>query len=424
MSLPPDHHVEIMAPAGSYESLAAALRAGADSIYFGVGNLNMRAHAAANFSIHDLRKVARLCHSCGARAYLTCNIVVYDAELPEMHRLLAAAKEAGVDAVIAADMAVVRHARRLGLEVHISVQANVSNLEAVRHYAQYADVIVLARELRLEQIRAIATSIKRENICGPSGRPLRLELFAHGALCIAISGKCGTSLAAHDHSANRGDCYQLCRRRYRVTDAETGFELELDNEYVMSPRDLCTIRILDRILDAGVSVLKLEGRGRSAAYVSTVTATYREAVQIYEKGTWDERSAAGWEENLRRVFNRDFWQGGYYLGLPCGEWAGSAGNRSTETHEHLGRVRKFYPQPNVGEIALEAAGLAIGDTIEITGPTTGCVRHTVVDLRRDDEHGTTRQIQAARKGDIVLLALPQKVRRGDRVALIAPRRDA
>lgn len=418
-----NHGVEIMAPAGSFESLSAALRAGADSIYFGVGKLNMRAHAAANFLPQDLRKVARLCHSCGARAYLTCNVVVYDEELEEMRQLLTAAKEAGVDAVIAADMAVVRYAREVGLEVHISVQANVSNMEAVRHYAQYADVIVPARELRLEQVRGIVDTVRKENICGPSGKQLRVELFAHGALCIAISGKCGMSLAAHNHSANRGDCYQPCRRRYRVADAETGFEFELDNEYVMSPRDLCTIRVLDRILDAGVGVLKLEGRGRSAAYVATVTSTYREAVRLYESGGWDAREADALEQNLRRIFNRDFWQGGYYLGEKCGEWAGAAGSHSTEKRDHLGRVRKYYLHPGVAEIKLEADGLKVGDTIEITGVTTGFLRYEVRAMRRDDEQGVTRDVHVAQKGDTVLLALPKKVRRGDRVAKVTERKN-
>ena len=299
-----------MAPAGSFESLAAALRAGADSVYFGVGELNMRARATVNFNEEDLPKICRLCHACGAKAYLTCNIVVYDEELEAVSHLLDQAKAAGVDAVIAADMAVILYARKIGLEVHISVQANVCNLAAVRFFAAYADVVVLARELKLSQIRAIIQGIEHEGITGPSGKLVRVELFAHGALCIAISGKCGMSLAAHNHSANRGDCYQLCRRKYTVTDSETGFALELDNQYVMSPKDICTIRVLDQLVQAGISVFKLEGRGRSESYVSTVTSVYKEAAQACLAGDWSAEKVAEWESKLQNVFNRQFWHGG------------------------------------------------------------------------------------------------------------------
>ena len=414
--------VEIMAPAGSFESLSAALRAGAGSVYFGVGKLNMRAHAAGNFSAADLPRVARLCHACGARAYLTCNVVIYDDELGETQELLRAAKEAGVDAVIAADMAVIRFAHSIGLEVHISVQANVSNTEALRSYAQYADVVVPARELTLGRVRTMVHAVQSEPICGPNGKPLRIELFAHGALCIAISGKCGMSLAAHNHSANRGDCYQLCRRRYRAVDAETGFELEVDNQYIMSPADLCTIRVLDQLLDAGVSVLKLEGRGRSAAYVSTVTAVYREASQAWARGDWNEQHVQAWEERLRSVFNRSFWHGGYYLGELWDGWSGAPGSHAAEQRDFTGTVLKFYPRVGVAEIRLNASDLQTDAIVEITGPTTGILRHTITDMRTDDPTGATLPVSHASKGSVVLVQLPQKVRRGDKVYTVRTRK--
>ena len=414
--------VEIMAPAGSFESLSAALRAGAGSVYFGVGKLNMRAHAAGNFSAADLPRVARLCHACGARAYLTCNVVIYDDELGETQELLRAAKEAGVDAVIAADMAVIRFAHSIGLEVHISVQANVSNTEALRSYAQYAYVVVPARELTLGRVRTMVHAVQSEPICGPNGKPLRIELFAHGALCIAISGKCGMSLAAHNHSANRGDCYQLCRRRYRAVDAETGFELEVDNQYIMSPADLCTIRVLDQLLDAGVSVLKLEGRGRSAAYVSTVTAVYREAAQAWARGDWNEQHVQAWEERLRSVFNRSFWHGGYYLGELWDGWSGAPGSHAAEQRDFTGTVLKFYPRVGVAEIRLNASDLQTDAIVEITGPTTGILRHTITDMRADDPTGATLPVSHASKGSVVLVQLPQKVRRGDKVYTVRTRK--
>lgn len=414
--------VEIMAPAGSFESLAAALRAGADSVYFGVGDLNMRARATANFREEDLPKVARLCHACGAKAYLTCNIVVYDRELEPMQRLLHLAKQAGVDAVIAADFAVITHARRLGLEVHVSVQANVCNLEAVRFYAAYADVVVLARELKLSQIRAIIEGIRRESICGPSGQLVRVEIFAHGALCIAISGKCGMSLTAHNHSANRGDCFQLCRRRYTVTDTETGFAMDIDNQYVMSPKDICTIRVLDQLIAAGIAVFKLEGRGRSEAYVSAVTAVYKEAAQAYAAGEpCSPERVAAWEERLRCVFNRSFWHGGYYLGEDWDTWSGRSNSLALEQRQHLGRVQRWYAQVGVAELRLEAGALHPGDCIEITGTTTGVIRHCVAEVRCDTPAGETCAVPQAPKGSVALVAIPQKVRRGDKVYIVTRR---
>ena len=414
--------LEIMAPAGSYESLAAALRAGADSVYFGVGMFNMRARASANFTTEDLPKVARLCHACKAKAYLTCNIIIYDEEVEPMQELLRQAKAAGIDAVIAADLAVISYAHSIGLEVHISVQANVCNLPAVRFFAAYADVMVLARELKLSQIRTIIEGIKREGITGPSGELVRIEIFAHGALCIGVSGKCGMSLAAYNHSANRGQCFQLCRRTYRVTDTETGFEMDIDNQYIMSPKDICTIRVIDQLVEAGVSVFKLEGRGRSEAYVSTVTSVYKAAVTCCAKGEWAAEKVQAWEAELLRVFNRQFWHGGYYLGEEWETWSGCSNSLALEQRHHLGRVMRWYPKAKVAEIRLEAHPLRAGDKIEITGCTTGIVRLTVPEVRCDDANGVTQIVEAAPKGALALICMETKVRHGDKVYLITRRK--
>lgn len=414
--------LEIMAPAGSFESLAAALRAGADSVYFGVGLFNMRARATVNFTPADLPKVVRLCHACHARAYLTCNIIIYDEELEAMQDLLRQAKEAGVDAVIAADTAVISYAHGIGLEVHVSVQANVCNLAAVRFYAAYADVMVLARELKLSQIRHIIEGIRREGITGPGGGLVRIEIFAHGALCIGISGKCGMSLTATNHSANRGQCLQLCRRKYRVTDTDTGFEMDIDNQYIMSPRDICTIRVVDQLVEAGVSVFKLEGRGRSEAYVSTVTRVYKEAVQACAAGQWSPEKVAAWEKELLHVFNRQFWHGGYYLGEDWDMWSGCSNSLALEQRQHLGRVVRWYAKANVAEIRLEAGSVSVGDKLEITGCTTGIVRLVVPAVRCDDEQGVTHEVSMAPKGAIALIAVPQKVRHGDKVYTVTRRK--
>ncbi len=411
-----------MAPAGSFESLAAALRAGADSVYFGVGLFNMRARSSVNFTPDDLRGVARRCHAFGAKAYLTCNVIVYDEEMEPMRALLREAKAAGVDAVIAADMAVITYAHEIGLEVHISVQANVCNVAAVRCFARYADVMVLARELKLSQIRYIIETIRRERITGPSGELVRVEVFAHGALCIGISGKCGMSLAAYNHSANRGQCFQLCRRKYRVTDTETGFEMDIDNEYIMSPKDICTIRVLDQLVEAGVSVFKLEGRGRSAAYVANVTEVYKEAVAACREGSFTRERALAWEERLLRVFNRQFWDGGYYLGEDWSMWSGCSNNLALEQRRHLGKVLRWYAKAGVAEIRLEAGAVAVGDTIEITGPTTGVVRLVVPELRWDDPQGVTQRVESCPKGEVALVAVPRKLRHGDKVYQVVPRK--
>lgn len=409
-----------MAPAGSFESLAAALRSGADSVYFGVGELNMRARASANFTRDDLRKVARLCHAAGAKAYLTCNVIVYDEEMEEMRALCDEAVKAGIDAVIASDISVISYAHSIGLPVHISVQANVCNLAAVRFYAAFADVMVLARELKLSQIRHIIEGIEREDVRGPSGGLVRVEVFAHGALCIAVSGKCYMSLAGYNSSANRGACYQLCRRAYKVTDAETGFELEIDNKYVMSPRDICTIRVLDQLVDAGVSVFKLEGRGRSEDYVAAVTRVYKEAVQACREGAFTPERVEAWEAQLYGVFNRDFWHGGYYLGEAWGEWSGCSNSRATEQRVHAAKVTRFYAKNGVAELFLEALGLEEGQSILVCGPSTGALRVEVAEMRQDVD-GVTQRVAAAPKGATVYVAVPERVRRNDRVYLVQPR---
>ncbi len=409
--------IEIMAPAGAFDSLSAALRAGADSVYFGVGKLNMRARATANFTVRDLPGIVRRCRVAGAKSYLTVNTIIYDEELAEMRQLCDAAREAGVSAIIASDLAVIRYAREIGLEVHLSVQAGVSNLEAVRFYAAYADVVVLARELTLPQVKYIVEAVKAEKITGPSGKLLRIEIFAHGALCVAISGKCGMSLAVYDSSANRGACFQNCRRSYRVIDEESGDELVIDNKYVMSPKDLCTIGVLDQILAAGVTVLKLEGRGRSADYVGTVTSCYREAVQACQDGTFGEAKIKGWLDRLREVFNRGFWHGGYYLGEKLGEWSETGNSHARIQKVHMGRVNHYFPRQQVAELSVEAVNLETGRELMITGPTTGSIRFPVREIRVEGE-----QVPVAEKPVLASVAVPVKVRRNDQVYLLQQRK--
>lgn len=410
-------NIEIMAPAGSFEALAAAIKAGADSVYFGVGTMNMRSRSSANFSLDDLTKIAAICHHAKVKSYLTMNTIIYDDELGIMQTTCDIALSAGIDAVIAADIAVITYARKIGLSLHISVQANVSNIAAVRFFAQYAEVMVLARELTLPQVSEIITTIERENITGPSGEKIKIELFAHGALCVAVSGKCYMSLGNYNSSANRGACFQTCRRAYRVTDEETGEELIIDNKYVMSPKDICTINILDRLLEAGVAIFKIEGRGRSADYVATVTAVYREAVETWLDGSFDQPHIDQWLAKLETVFNRGFWMGGYYLGEKLGEWTGHSGNRATETKLHIGKVNKFFTKLQVAEIALPAGNLKSGNEILIIGPTTGTVRATVNELRLAGE-----TVAEATKGSVISVALPEKVRPNDKVYLISKRR--
>ncbi len=402
-----------MSPAGSFETLTAAIQAGADSVYFGVGKLNMRARAAVNFQIKDLNKVVRICHQNKVKAYLALNTLVYDEDLKEIRKICAQAKKAGVDAVIASDMAAIISARTSGLAVHISTQANVSNFEAVKFFSQYAEVIVLARELTLEQIKKIINRSRREKIVSPSKKPIRFELFAHGALCVAIAGKCQMSLALYNHSANRGDCFQVCRRKYRVTDVDTGDELEIDNQYVMSPRDLSTISFLDKIIDSGVSVLKIEGRGRSADYVYTVTKIYKEAVEAVLQKKFDQKKVVEWVTRLKTVFNRGLWEGGYYLGKKLGEWSGSYGSQATQEKEFIGTANHYFPKVRVGEFYLNSGGLRVGDDIMIMGPVTGFVQTKVKSLFVEEKPQET-----ARKGEVVTIALEQKIRKNDKLFVI------
>ncbi len=402
--------IEIMAPAGSFESLAAALKAGADSIYFGVGSLNMRSRSSVNFSLEDLHEIVAICRRAGAQSYLALNTVVYDNELDEVRRICDAAKSAGISAVIAADVAVMSYAVSIGVPVHVSVQANVCNLEAVRFFARFADVMVLARELTLPQIKYIISGIERDNITGPSGKKVSIELFAHGALCVSVSGKCYMSLGIYNSSGNRGACFQNCRRAYRVIDEETGEELVIDNKYVMSPKDICTVNVFDQLLAAGVKIFKLEGRGRSADYVHTVTSVYKEAAQACAAGSFTAEKVDGWIERLSAVFNRGFWMGGYYLGEPLGEWTGSGGNRAAKTKYHIGKVNKHFSRMGVAEIYLEAGELSVGDEILITGPTTGAVQFCVDELRHDGQ-----SVQVAMKNAVISIPTPEKVRTNDKV---------
>ena len=412
-SFPPD--IEIMAPAGSYAALAAAIRAGAGSVYFGVGRLNMRARAASPFEVGDLRKIARQCRWCGVRSYLALNTVMYDEDLDEMRLLCQAAKESGVSAVIVSDMAANQYARSIGLEVHLSVQTNVTNMEAVRFYAQYADTIVLARELTLEQIAHIHQRIQAEHLCGPSGAPVCLEVFVHGALCVAISGKCYMSLAVYNHSANRGGCLQNCRRSYRIIDDETGDELVIQNRHVMSPRDLCTIGHLDRLIAAGARVLKIEGRGRPADYVHTTTQVYREAVDALQRGDYTPERIAAWTDRLRQVFNRGFWQGGYYCGEKLGEWSASGNSQAAVRRVQLGVISHYYAKPGVAEFRLFQDRLPAGEDLLIEGPTTGALHVRAENLRVDGH-----PVDCAHKDDVVTLSVPQRVRMNDKIFMHVP----
>ena len=402
--------IEIMAPVGSWESLQAALQGGADAIYFGVGKLNMRSRSAANFSIDDLPRIVQLTREVGVRTYLTVNTVIYNDEIAEMHRLLEAAKAAGVSAVIASDMAVISFANQIGLEVHISTQCNVSNIEAVRWYAQFADVIVTARELPLSQVAEITRFIEDEDIRGPKGERVKVELFVHGALCMSVSGKCYLSLDNYNYSANRGACLQLCRRGYIVKDKESDLELEIDNEYIMSPKDLCTIGFLDKIVKAGVSVLKIEGRGRSADYVRTVVECYREALEAIADGSYSPERIDAWTARLATVFNRGFWDG-YYLGRRFGEWSERYGSQATENKVFLGLVRNYFGRINVAEVQLQTnETLRLGDEVMVIGETTGVYRDTISEMRLDRD-----PVPEVHQGDRFSFATTVPLRRGDKV---------
>ena len=400
---------EIMAPVGSHDSLAAALKAGADSVYFGIEKLNMRAHSASAFTIDDLREIAATCNSQGVKTYLTVNTIIYGEDIPLMHEIVDAAKEAGISAVIASDVAVMTYCNRIGQEVHLSTQLNISNIEALKFYAQFADVVVLARELNLDQVAEIYQQIEEQHICGPSGQQIRIEMFCHGALCMAISGKCYMSLDNTGRSANRGECMQICRRSYLVTDRETGIELEIDNKYIMSPKDLKTVRFIDRMMKSGVRVFKIEGRARGPEYVKTVVECYKEAIQSVLDGTFTEEKKDDWDERLATVFNRGFWDG-YYQGQRLGEWNSHYGSCATERKVYVGKGMKYFSKLGVAEFSCEACEFSVGDKMLITGPTTGALYVTVEEIH-DDTHAVT----TAQKGTRVSFKVPEKVRPSDKL---------
>lgn len=400
---------EIMAPVGSRESLAAAIQSGADSIYFGIEKLNMRAHSASTFTITDLQEIAETCNQHGIKSYLTVNTIIYDEDIPLMHEIVDAAKKAGISAVIASDVAVMTYCRTVGQEVHLSTQLNISNIEALRFYAQFADVVVLARELNMDQVTEIHRQAVEQDICGPSGKPIRIEMFCHGALCMAISGKCYMSLDAANRSANRGECVQICRRSYILTDAETGHQIEVDNKYLMSPKDLKTVRFIDRMMKAGVRVFKIEGRARGPEYVYTVVKCYKEAIQSVLDGTFTKEKKDEWDERLSRVFNRGFWDG-YYQGQLMGEWNKEYGSCATERKVYVGKGTKYFSKLGVAEFAVEATTFQVGDKLLITGPTTG-----VIYVTADEIHDDNGPVQVAQQGTRVSVAVPAKVRPSDKL---------
>ena len=400
---------EIMAPVGSRESLAAAIQAGAGSVYFGVGRLNMRAHSANTFTTDDLREIAATCAEHGIKTYLTVNTIIYDADLEDMRLIVNAAREAGISAVIASDMAVIAYCRSVGMEVHLSTQLNISNIEALKFYAQFADVAVLARELTMDQVAEIHRQVEEQDVCGPQGRRIRLEMFCHGALCMAVSGKCYLSLDNAGRSANRGECMQLCRRSYTVTDDETGTQLEIDNKYIMSPKDLKTVRFIDRMMRAGVSVFKIEGRARGPEYVYTVVRCYKEAIAAVLDGTFTEARKDEWDARLATVFNRGFWDG-YYQGQRLGEWNKAYGSAATERKVYVGQGVKYFSKLGVAEFTCEAAEFSVGDKMLITGPTTGVMYVNVEEI-----HDDTHAVETAQKGTRVAFKVPGKVRPSDKL---------
>lgn len=401
--------IELMAPAGDFESLQAALDNGADSIYFGVEQLNMRARASMNFTLDDLTEISGRCSAKGVRTYLTLNTIIYDHDLSLIKSLLDKAKAANITAVIAMDQAVIAYARQISMEVHISTQINVTNIETVRFYALFADTIVLSRELSLSQVKKITEQIKKDNICGPSGNLVEIEIFGHGALCMAVSGKCYLSLHSHNSSANRGACKQNCRKKYTVTDQESGFEIEIDNEYMMSPKDLCTLDFLDEIIHSGIKVLKIEGRGRAPEYVATVVRCYRNAIDAVTLGTFTRDKIEVWMEQLSTVYNRGFWSG-YYLGQKLGEWSPANGSMATQRKVYIGKGRHFYPKAGVGEFTIEAYDLKMGDKILVTGPTTGAQETVVSSIMTEGMAVTT-----ATKGNRITLPLDFKIRPSDKL---------
>ena len=411
---------EVMAPVGSRESLAAAIQAGADSVYFGIERLNMRAGSASAFTIDDLKDIAATCREHGIKSYLTVNTIIYDDDIALMHQIVDAARQAGISAIIASDVAVMQYCRAFSvgggsasatpIEVHLSTQLNISNTEALRFYAQFADVVVLARELQIEQVEKIHQAIEQEHICGPSGQPVRIEMFCHGALCMAVSGKCYMSLHAANRSANRGECIQVCRRSYTATDNETGHQLEIDNKYIMSPKDLKTVRFIDRLMRAGVRVFKIEGRARGPEYVYQTVRCYKEAIQAVLDGTFTEERKDKWAERLARVFNRGFWDG-YYQGQLLGEWNKSYGSNATERKVYVGRATKFYSRLSVGEFAVEATTFKLGDKLLVTGPTTGVMYLTATEIH--DQDG--QPVSEAPQGRLCAIPVSGKVRPNDKL---------
>ena len=399
---------EIMAPVGSRESLAAAIQAGADSIYFGVGQLNMRSHSANHFDLDDLHDIVTTCRTHGIKTYLTVNTIIYDEDMDTMHQIIDAAVAAGVTAVIASDVAVMAYCREVGMEVHLSTQLNISNVEALKFYARFADVSVLARELNMKQVGHIHDEILRQHICGPSGQPIRIEMFCHGALCMAVSGKCYMSLHAANRSANRGQCVQICRRSYTVTDNETGNAMEIDNKYMMSPKDLKTIRFIDKMLKAGVRVFKIEGRARGPEYVYTVVTCYKEAIKAVLDGTFTEERKNEWDKRLATVFNRGFWDG-YYQGQTMGEWTDHYGSLPTERKVRVGKVTKYYSRLGVAEVAVQANTFKLGDKLLITGNATGAMYLTADEIRYD-----LKPVEQAEQGWLVSIPVPGKVRENDK----------
>ena len=406
---------EIMAPVGSMESLAAALKAGADSVYFGIGKLNMRSHSANPFGISDLKNIAQKCQEAGVKSYLTVNTIIYGEDMDDMHAIIDAAKAANISAVIASDIAVMTYCREVGQEVHLSTQLNISNIDALKFYAQFADVVVLARELNMFQVHDIHQQIVNQHICGPSGQLVRIEMFCHGALCMAISGKCYLSLQNAGRSANRGDCVQICRRGYEVTDIETGNQLEINNKYIMSPKDLKTIRFVDIMMNAGVRVFKIEGRARGPEYVYTVVKAYDEAIKSVLDDSFTEEKKKLWDEQLSTVFNRGFWDG-YYQGQRLGEWCDVYGSRATEQKVYVGKGMKYFGNIGVAEFLIENADLHVGDKVLITGPTTGAIIQTVDEIRYD-----LKPVECATKGQSISFKVNEKVRPSDKLYVLVKR---
>jgi len=410
------NNIELLAPVGSFESLAAAIQGGADAVYFGVGNLNMRSRSSANFTLNDLSEIISICHENNIKSYLTLNTIIYDEEIPQVTDILEAVKKNNpprrIDGIIASDFSVIERAFNAGIPVHISTQCNITNFEAVKFFSKYADVMVTARELHLNHVAAIVEQIEKEQVKGPSGELVKIEVFAHGALCMAVSGKCYLSLHDNNHSANRGACFQLCRRSYIVKDKESGTELEIDNEYIMSPKDLCTIGFLDKILKAGVQVLKIEGRGRSADYVKTVTTCYKEAINSYFDGTYTQEKIELWRNKLKTVYNRGFWDG-YYLGQTLGEWNNVYGSQAVKEKIYIGKIINYYSKIKVADIKVEARELSVGDEINIIGNTTGVYEGSITEIRIEDQI-----TEISPKGIVCSIPVQSEVHRGDKLYIL------